>query len=262
MTKNEIRKLLMNGAAFSDILPMKTGQECTIMKTEWPDNPAENMNEVIYLPDISLNDDDVYVDRKDLTPKEVDDLLTDCYTVRDFIKEGYGNETVAHDLFNFCDWQHPNVQDLMDFTDDSEAQSDYGETWETMAIREDGIMKTRKELYRLYQLDWMISRGRSVNDVIMVCQNAVNEYLKEGHGGAEEVDLNLFSIFDENSFKGNELYASYGEFLDNEYHDTEYMAELMDSSPIDDCGSLMSWYIRDIDGYRSPDGKVSLIPTV
>lgn len=252
MTKNEIRKLLMNGVAFSDILPMKTGQECTIMKTEWPDNPAENMNEVIYLPDISLNDDDVYVDRKDLTPKEVDDLLTDCYTVRDFIKEGYGNETVAHDLFNFCDWQHPNVQDLMDFTRDGEAVSDYGETWEAMASREDGIMKTRKELYRLYQLDWMMSHGYSVYDIIKECNNELYEFVADGT--TLEDDPNPELDFENSGFEGS-LWVCFDEFLHAEYLDEKYMAELMDHSPANADGTLplMTFYLLDINGTKKED---------
>ena len=54
------------------------------------------------------------------------------YTAQDFLNQTGGNIAAAKDLFDFVDWQNPNVQDLMDCTDDDEAKEIYGQTWKEM----------------------------------------------------------------------------------------------------------------------------------
>ena len=37
-----------------------------------------------------------------------------------------GNEKLARELFEFVDWQHPNIQDVLDTYDDEELEEEYG----------------------------------------------------------------------------------------------------------------------------------------
>lgn len=123
MIKEEAKKLLLEGKKIGEIFDLIPGQECMIYKGEWPDDTSSE--DIIYIPDIDLNEldsDDVPVSEK----------LSLMYTAGDFLKEAGGNILAAKDLFNFVDWQNPNVQDLMDCTDDDEAKLIYGETWEEM----------------------------------------------------------------------------------------------------------------------------------
>ena len=62
----------------------------------------------------------------------VSEKLGFLYTAQDFLNQTGGNVPAAKDLFHFVDWQNPNVQDLMDCTDDEEAKEIYGQTWEEM----------------------------------------------------------------------------------------------------------------------------------
>lgn len=127
MTKEETKKLLEQGKRIDEIFQLSEGQDCMIYKGEWPDNP-EASDEIIYIPDIDLNDledDDVPVSEK----------LGFLYIAKDFLNQTGENVLAAKDLFNFVDWQNPNVQDLMDCTDDEEAKEIYGQSWEEMGRR-------------------------------------------------------------------------------------------------------------------------------
>ena len=124
MKRNEAKKLLLEGKKIGEIFDLIPGQDCLIYKGEWPDKP-EVSDEIIYIPDIGLNDledDDVPVSEK----------LGFLYTAKDFLNQTGGNVPAAKELFDFVDWQNPNVQDLMDCTDDDEAKEIYGQTWEEM----------------------------------------------------------------------------------------------------------------------------------
>ena len=124
MKRNEAKKLLLEGKKIGEIFDLIPGQDCMIYKGKWPDDP-EVSDEIIYIPDIDLNDledDDVPVSKK----------LGFLYTAKDFLNQTGGNVPAAKDLFHFVDWQNPNVQDLMDCTDDEEAKEIYGQTWEEM----------------------------------------------------------------------------------------------------------------------------------
>lgn len=124
ITREQAKKLLLEGKKIEEIFNLIPGQDCVIYKGEWPDNP-EASDEIIYIPDIDLNnleDDDMPVSEK----------LGFLYTAQDFLNQTGGNMLAAKDLFDFVDWQNPNVQDLMDCTDDEEAKQIYGQTWEEM----------------------------------------------------------------------------------------------------------------------------------
>lgn len=124
MTREEAKKLLCEGKKVSEIFDLIPGQECMIYKGEWPDNPDAS-DEIIYIPDINLNNLDDY----DMLMSE---RLSLMYTAKDFLNQTGGNIAAAKDLFEFVDWQNPDVQDLMDCTDDDEAREIYGQTWEEM----------------------------------------------------------------------------------------------------------------------------------
>jgi len=124
MNREEAKKLLCEGKKVSEIFDLIPGQECLIYKGEWPDNP-ETSDEIIYIPDIYLND----LDDDDVP---ISERLSLMYTAKDFLNQTCGNIAAAKDLFEFVDWQNPNIQDLMDCTDDEEAKQLYGQTWEEM----------------------------------------------------------------------------------------------------------------------------------
>lgn len=123
MTKKEAERLLLQGKKIGEIFDLVPGQECMIYKGEWPDDTSSE--DIIYIPDIDLNE----LDDSDVP---VSEKLSLMYTAGDFLKEAGGNILAAKDLFNFVDWQNPNIQDLIDCTDDEEAKLIYGETWEEM----------------------------------------------------------------------------------------------------------------------------------
>lgn len=127
MTKQDIRDWLMAGEALVNVFPYnKNGQDCTIFKTESLGKP----DDVVYIPDISLNDLNCY--EGNLSMDDINDILNCCYTTKDFWDEAYGNKKCAESLFIQCDWQHPNIRDLKDCTTDEEAKENWGETWEEM----------------------------------------------------------------------------------------------------------------------------------
>lgn len=253
MTKEEIESRLYTGEKFSDIFPYRTdGQDCTIFKAPWPeDDVSENRYEALYVPDIGLNDIDTLVDRPDLSTEEVHLLLSNVYTANDFLYQAYGNVKAAHELYSMTDWQTPSIDDLTDCTDSSRAKELWGETWEEMRSRDKNILDTRKELYRLYQLEWMASHGYSVKDILNECDNILYNFVQEGitldDDPAPELD------FENAGFDGS-LWVCFNEFLDEEYQDDGYISSLY-SYARDFCGEekgkfLERWYQTDIGNYR------------
>lgn len=102
MKKDELKVQLESGAKMSELFAFSEGQECTIFK-------ATNFmagNEVIYIPDLSLND--IPMDKTIKDAEELEDVLACCYTGQDFLDECGGDETLAERLFWYCDWQHPS----------------------------------------------------------------------------------------------------------------------------------------------------------
>lgn len=113
INKNELKARLKQGEHLEDIFNFTDGQECLIYKGKF-----EKSDNIIYIPDIYLNEletDTVVEDEEDLS-----NILKNCYTGNDFLKECNGCEKVARALFGFVNWQHPNIQDLVDLYDDEE----------------------------------------------------------------------------------------------------------------------------------------------
>lgn len=91
------------------------------------------------------------------------------------------------------------------------------EHWDTMDTE-----TFRRECYRRYQLDWMMSHGHSVDDLGIA--------VLKGIGGGpvdENREADEFAIWEQDIGFGGEIWACYEEFLDAEYGDRDYMLRLL-----------------------------------
>ncbi len=104
MTTKEIREYLNTGKSLCDVLELTEGQECEIYKASTFDTAKPD--EVVYIPDLRLNE--IPAIEEGLTPDVIEEILSYCYTVQDFIDEMEGDIRKAEELFDFCDWQHPS----------------------------------------------------------------------------------------------------------------------------------------------------------
>lgn len=118
MTKEQLKSKLESGCMLCEIFDFVDGQECLIYKGDF-----EVSNQIIYIPDIYLNEIDT---ESVLSGKEIENVLSNCYTGNDFIMECNGHENLARELFGFVDWQHLNIHDLLDGYDDEEFEKEYG----------------------------------------------------------------------------------------------------------------------------------------
>ena len=118
MTKREIRAELLKGRPLDDILHFTDGQECMIFKAE----RFVPGDEVLYIPDIGLNQIPVDIDLSHdnsmmyetklgwgpMTAEEqIEVVLSYCYTGDDFVTQCESDLEMAERLFWYCDWQHP-----------------------------------------------------------------------------------------------------------------------------------------------------------
>lgn len=115
ITKDELRLALEGGARLIDMFDFRPGQECEIFKSE----RFQTGDEIIYIPDLSLNDlpIDLVID----DPEAVEDILNNCYTGNDFLEECGGDRDLAEQLFYYVDWQHPSSA-LPEVEDDEEEE--------------------------------------------------------------------------------------------------------------------------------------------
>ena len=109
MTKEYLRKELECGKRLKDLFEFSDGQDCIIYKGKFDLNNAEN---IIYIPDIFLNDIDIDTDF--LTEMEIKNVLNNCYTTNDFLEEAQGHVNLAESLFDYVDWQHLDLNDLLE----------------------------------------------------------------------------------------------------------------------------------------------------
>lgn len=106
MTKDELRTQLQAGKTLDDLFTFRLGQECLIFKEHlFPENPKAR-DEIIYIPDLSLND--LHPDKPCADEEEIMHTLSCCYTASDFLEEVNGSQQRAETLFYFVDWQHPS----------------------------------------------------------------------------------------------------------------------------------------------------------
>ena len=119
MVKTELKAKLEARAILEDLFNFTDGQECLIYKAE----KFEASDNIIYIPDIYLNDIDIDVV---LRGEEIDNVLHHCCTGNDFVEECRGHIDLAEELFWFVDWQHPNIQDVLDTYDEDEFEAKFG----------------------------------------------------------------------------------------------------------------------------------------
>lgn len=264
MTKEDIRKELESGKSFSSVFPFqKEGQKCMIFKAPWPDTKAltDRIDDVVYVPDTSLNEISDITEKKNLKEDDIDKILECACTIRDFLREGYGNEKLAKNIYAQCDWQHPNIMDIMNCTDNDEAVRKYGQSWDDMQAFDRLIKKTRKELYRLYQLDWMMTHGYSVADIVKICAEYADDVSTEKNDTDCGSDLDYYSFKNYILKQGinGELFVCYDEFLHTEYLNKDYVDDLIGRLSSDHVGYHRLWEIdtaisrtgHPIEGYYS-----------
>lgn len=123
MTKTELYNKLLKGASLEDVLTLSDGQDCLIYKGSFFRVPD---NEIIYIPDITLND---IPTSHPVTRKEIKHILGHCYTKQDILDECDGDAALAYRLFCYIDWQHPSSAfpevDYEDEEDKRQAQEIY-----------------------------------------------------------------------------------------------------------------------------------------
>ena len=124
MTKNELKMKLEAGAFLIDLFDLTYGQECLIYKGNF-----EISDQIIYIPDVDMNEIDT---ESVLEDEEIENVLNNCYTGNDFMTECCGHEDLARELFDFVDWQHPNIQDLLDLYSDEEFEREHGFSMEEL----------------------------------------------------------------------------------------------------------------------------------
>ena len=118
INKRELAARLKQGECLEEIFDFTDGQECLIYKGEF-----EVSDKIIYIPDIYLNKLNLGVVA---TGENLNDILKNCYTGNDFLKECNGYKNIAKALFDFVGWQHPNIQDLTDCYDEEEFYNEFG----------------------------------------------------------------------------------------------------------------------------------------
>lgn len=118
MNKNQLKDFLETGKTLQDAFVFCNGQDCSIYKGNF-----EESDEIIYIPDIDLNE--IVIDRK-LNPDEIKTVIDCCYSGNDFIDICRKHENLARGLFKYVDWQHPDVNDFTDGYDDEAFMEEFG----------------------------------------------------------------------------------------------------------------------------------------
>ena len=115
LTKQELRLRLRQGHTLNDLLAFGPGQDCEIFKA----SKFQPGDVIIYVPDVTLNN--IQLDRPITDPKDLSEVLSNCYTGQDFIDECGGDVEKAKRLFDYCDWQHPSsaIDELADDGEES-----------------------------------------------------------------------------------------------------------------------------------------------
>lgn len=129
MTKKELKEKLNQGFCLSDILPETHGEDCMVYKGEW-----QISDQVIYIPDYTLNG---IIPSRKMLPGEIQNLVENCYTGRDFLDICKGYTKIAKALFAICKWQHPNIQDLLDSIEEPAFEEEFGISLDDF-LKEDG----------------------------------------------------------------------------------------------------------------------------
>ena len=108
------------------------------------------------------------------------------------------------------------------------------------------IEQVRQRIYELYQLDWLMSHGYSLLDVVrgMAAEAIEADRLDEGTDSIPEmVELGI-NTWMESVGLGGACWACYDEFFDYEYQDASYIKSLIKRQSRD-AAILLSLYKDD-----------------
>lgn len=100
-------------------------------------------------------------------------------------------------------------------------------------INPDDRHSFEQKCYEAYQLDWMMSHGYKIRDIVNAMGYADSEIMADDdrclYGDSFDQMKTLYDQFEyENGFDGEgSIWACKSEFLDNEYRDPEYMEHLL-----------------------------------
>lgn len=106
MTKEELRKKLVAGETLTDLFNFSPGQLCEIFKAD-EYRPGD---EIIYIPDMQVIGIDIT--KPILDEDDLEQCLNRICTGDDLMDAADSVEEVASLLFDWCDWQYPNIQDI------------------------------------------------------------------------------------------------------------------------------------------------------
>ena len=101
MTKADLEAGFRHGHWLDELLKLSEGQDCLIYKA----NHFRTNDVIIYIPDITLNEITAFTVPK---PEEVQHIIGNCYSGKDFVNLCDGDEALAYRLWCYCDWQHPS----------------------------------------------------------------------------------------------------------------------------------------------------------
>lgn len=102
MTKTELKGHLLSGKTLEELFKFRSGQECLIFKAP----EFQTGSDILYIPDLSLRE--IPIDAPVSGKEDIEEILSDCYSGDDFIRECGGNQEMASCLFDWCDWQSPS----------------------------------------------------------------------------------------------------------------------------------------------------------
>lgn len=108
------------------------------------------------------------------------------------------------------------------------------------------IQQARQRIYELYQLDWLMSHGYSLLDVVrgMAVEAIEADRLDEGMDSIPEmVELGINAWMESVGLRGA-CWACFDEFFDYEYKDASYIKNLIKRQSRD-AAILLSFYKDD-----------------
>lgn len=80
-------------------------------------------------------------------------------------------------------------------------------------------MDIKKIAYEKYKLDWMLNHGYTLDDLISVLSDCIEE--------AKEDLAVVFDVWESDYGFGSEIWVCFDEFIDNEYQNSAYMWKLL-----------------------------------
>ena len=114
------------------------------------------------------------------------------------------------------------------------------------------IEQVRQRIYELYQLDWLMSHGYSLLDVVrgMAAEAIEADRLDEGMDSIPEmVELGINAWMESVGFSGA-CWACFDEFFDYEYKDASYIKSLIKRQSRDAASLLLLYKDDEKNGFH------------